>query len=358
MDNQVSIQNQAKSLQALLEVSKKQIEAALPKHLTPDRLLRIAMTEARKNPALLKCTQTSFIGAIIQTAQLGLEPGGALGHSYLVPFKNKNTGNTDVQLIVGYRGMIDLGYRSPKVKKIVARPVYDTDKFSYQFGLDEKLEHTPDPLAEGNHITHTYVIVELITGAKLFDVMTKRDIEAARGRSKSPEKGPWDTDYEAMAVKSVVRRFFKFCPVSIELQQVIGMDEAGDRGEQDNGSFFETTGTPVAQSKTDQLKAALSSSHEFETPPADAEEQGAFNAFQGGRVAAPKVEMAEEPAPFMKTREEYVTLIVQAGVRLGLNIKAVTARAKKEYKKEPSDMSVAELDAFLNGLQNEGQSVK
>jgi len=245
MSTELEINTKFKSLNNLMLANKKQIEMALPKHITADRIMRIALTECRKNPALLECTRESFMGAIIQTAQLGLEPGSALGHAYLVPFKKKKEGITEVQLIIGYRGMMNLAYRSESVSHVIARAVYEGDKFTFRYGFDEALDHHPDPDAMGNKLTHAYAIVFLKGGGKIFEVMELKEINAARARSKSADDGPWVTDYEAMAKKSVVRKLFKYMPVSIELQNAIGIDEAGDRGEQNNGLVFETEGGTV-----------------------------------------------------------------------------------------------------------------
>jgi recombination protein RecT len=343
--SQELVQQKAKNLQALLEVSKKQIEAALPKHLTPERLLRIAMTEARKNPALLECTQASFIGAIIQTAQLGLEPGGALGHSYLVPFKNKNAGTREVQLIVGYRGMMDLAYRSPKVSHVIARAVYKGDKFVYQYGFDERLDHNPDPLAEGKELTHVYAIVFLKEGGKIFEVMEVKEIEAARKRSKSADSGPWDTDYEAMAKKSVVRKLFKYMPVSIELQTAVGIDEAGERGDQKNGDFIETVGKTVETTQAPPAAFTESINQPMAEEPAPVfhteEDEGAFGKFQGGRVDAPPP----------RDQGELVMEVFQAAEQCGMDLKKLVAHCKKQFKKEPNKMTVPELETALDDLK-------
>ncbi|EDW4164247.1 recombination protein RecT, partial [Salmonella enterica subsp. enterica] len=69
---------------------KEQLAAALPRHMTAERMIRIATTEIRKVPALGDCDTMSFVSAIVQCSQLGLEPGGALGHAYLLPFGNRN----------------------------------------------------------------------------------------------------------------------------------------------------------------------------------------------------------------------------------------------------------------------------
>src|SRR6185312_11254025 len=114
---------------------KAQLALALPKHVTADRLARIALTEVRKVPKLAQCDQTSFLGAIMQCAALGLEPGGALGHCYLIPFENRRAERTEVQFIIGYRGMLDLARRSGQIVSLTARAVRKGDEFSYRFGV-------------------------------------------------------------------------------------------------------------------------------------------------------------------------------------------------------------------------------
>ncbi len=239
------VQTKANTIKALLERSHKEIAAALPKHLTADRLTRIAMTEVRKNQDLLNCDQASLLGAVIQSAQLGLEPGSALGHCYLIPFNNKQKGRKEVQFIIGYRGMLELARRSGACAKVDARAVYAGDEFKYQLGLDEKLEHVPADRKLGDQITHVYAIATLKSGTKQFDVMTRAEVEEIRATSATGDRpnSPWATDYEAMAKKTVIRRLFKYLPVSIEIQQAVGLDEMADRGiSQQNGAVIETQG--------------------------------------------------------------------------------------------------------------------
>lgn len=246
------LQVQANSLKGLLEKSKKEIEAALPKHVTPERMLRVAMTEARKNPKLLDCEPASFLGAIIQASQLGLEPGGALGHCWLIPY------GKEVNFQVGYRGMLDLAYRSEKVSHAVARAVYDSDEFEFELGLNESIVHRPR-FAPNRKLIAVYCVVFLKNGGRLFDVMSKEEIEEVRAMSKAGNSGPWRDHYEEMAKKSVVRRLFKYTPVSIEMQKAVGMDELADAGEnQENGSIIETTGRAVPEAKSSQFSAMLS----------------------------------------------------------------------------------------------------
>lgn len=226
--------------------TKAQIALALPKHMTADRLARIAMTELRKTPKLMQCDQMSFLGAIMQCAQLGLEPGGALGHAYLLPFdRRQKQGNqwvtvaTEAQLIIGYRGMIDLARRSGQIVSLSARAVHENDTFSYAYGLEEKLEHVPCEDGNPGALTHVYAVARLKDGGVQFEVMSKAAVDKVRAMSKSSDKGPWVDHYEEMAKKTAIRRLFKYLPVSIELQRAVNIDEKAEADiPQDNASVI------------------------------------------------------------------------------------------------------------------------
>lgn len=239
---------------------KQQMALALPKHMTADRLARIALTEVRKNPKLAQCDQTSFLGAIMQCAALGLEPGGALGHCYLIPFENKRQNRIEVQFIVGYRGMIDLARRSGQIVSLTARAVRKGDEFSYRFGLDEDIHHVP---AEGERgaITHVYAVAKLKDGGVQFEVMSISDVHKVRDSSQGYKTAvrfakpgqlpntPWVEHEEPMALKTVARRLFKWLPVSIEIQSAISNDERADAGlSQDNPLVIEGDFTRITAS--------------------------------------------------------------------------------------------------------------
>jgi recombination protein RecT len=218
-----------------------QLKVALPRHMTAERMARIATTEMRKVPKLAECDPMSFLGAVIQCAQLGLEPGNALGHAYILPFeKRKKIGNTwqtvstEAQVIIGYRGMIDLARRSGQIVSIEARAVYEGDEFDCSLGLESKLTHTPDwqnpNRSMPDKLRFVYAVAKLKDGGIQFDVMSRAEVDGIRARSKSADNGPWVTDYAAMALKTVVRRLFKFLPVSIEMQQAVSIDEQAEAG--------------------------------------------------------------------------------------------------------------------------------
>lgn len=220
------------TLGQLLQKQRPAIEAALPRHMSADRLLRIALTEVRKNPDLVRCEPMSFLGAVVQSAQLGLEPG-VLGHAYLVPFNNRQTGRREVQLIVGYKGLIDLARRSGQISSITAHAVYEGDDFEYVLGLQEKLNHVPKPgrVAQARHLVAVYAIAKLRDGGHQLEVMSREEVEAIRKRSKASDSGPWKTDYEEMAKKTVLRRLCKMLPASIELHKAVALDETAASGE-------------------------------------------------------------------------------------------------------------------------------
>lgn len=227
-----------------------QLALALPKHVTAERLARIALTEVRKNPKLMQCDQASFLGALMQCAQLGLEPGGALGHAYLLPFENRQKRITEVQFIVGYRGMIDLARRSGQIMSLEARAVYDADEFHVELGLNPDLRHVPAwDTAERGELRFVYAVAKLKDGGTQFDVMSRADVERIRKRSKAGSSGPWVTDFEAMAKKTVLRQLFKYLPVSIELATAVEQDERAAVGQsQDNPLGYLESAAPVEES--------------------------------------------------------------------------------------------------------------
>ena len=230
-----------------------QIKAALPRHMQPDRMARVALTETRKNPKLAQCDARTFLGAVIQLSQLGLEPGGALGHAFLIPFENRKKGTVDVQLIVGYRGMIDLARRSGQIATMDARVVREGDAFECQFGDSPRLHHVPN-FDDDKPMTHAYFVVVFKDGSKQFDVMSRGQIEKIRNKSQGYIRGkeggdtPWITHPEEMAKKTVVRRLFKYLPVSIELQRAVMLDERGDAGltqAVDDAGAIDSTATEI-----------------------------------------------------------------------------------------------------------------
>lgn len=225
----VTVSQKAANLREMLTARKSELQAALPRHLTADKMLRLTFTACTKNPKLLECSPASVYGAVLQCAQLGLEPD-LLGQAYLVPFYNSKKKQFEVQLIPGYLGLLTLARRSGQIASIEARVVREGDLFEYEFGLTPKLKHKPEPKAEGD-ITHVYAIARFMHGGEpSWEVMTGAEVELHRGRSRAAESGPWVTDWPAMALKTVLRKLAKLLPASVELQTAVQLDEAADAG--------------------------------------------------------------------------------------------------------------------------------
>lgn len=227
----------ADNLVGMLQKMLPEIQKALPKHVTPERMARIAMTAVRTTPELALCTPASFVGCVMQLAQLGLEPNTPLQHAWLIPRKSTKLEKHEREctMIVGYQGQIELTRRSGLVANIYAYAVRDGDFFEYELGLDPSVKHRPseDPNREGKPITHAYAVAKMRDSEeRSFVVLTKAQIEARRKRSAASEDGPWLTDYEAMCLKTAVRSLWKWLPKSAEIARAEAIEEAGDRGVQ------------------------------------------------------------------------------------------------------------------------------
>lgn len=213
----VAKQDEKLSLPQLIERMKPEIARALPKHLNPDRMARIATTVLKQTPALARCTPESFLGALMTASQLGLEPG-PLGEAYLVPYGNTAT------FIPGYRGLVKLAWQSDQLADIWAEIVHENDEFSYDLGLKRDLTHRPAKGERGKP-THVYAAARLKSGGTPFVVMAVDEVEAIRSRSKAKNNGPWVTDWPAMARKTAVKQLSKWLPMSTEFQLAAQYDE-------------------------------------------------------------------------------------------------------------------------------------
>jgi recombination protein RecT len=214
----VAQQPEKLTLVQLIERMKPEIARALPKHLNPDRMARIATTVLKQNPQLRRCTPESFLGALMTASQLGLEPG-PLGEAYLVPYGNTAT------FVPGYRGLIKLAWQSDQLSDIWAEIVCGNDEFSYDLGLARDLTHKPAKGDRGKP-THVYAAARLKSGGTPFVVMTVDEVEAIRARSKAGKNGPWVTDWPAMAKKTAVKQLSKWLPMSTEFKLAAAHDEA------------------------------------------------------------------------------------------------------------------------------------
>jgi len=209
-------------VQDLLDQMKPAIARALPKHLTPERMIQMAVTLIVQNPAIAKCSTASIIGAVMQASILGFKPVAALGHCYFVPY------GKDVQFQIGYKGYIDLSRRSGELKEVYAEVVREGDTFIQKKGLHRDLIHEPDSRQDGE-LTHVYAVAHYMNGGYNFIVLTKKDVEKLRMRSPMQglkAKGTWEKDTEAMWRAKAIKQLSKYMPLSDEFQKAVVSDEA------------------------------------------------------------------------------------------------------------------------------------
>ena len=202
-----AVQTPQKTLRDLIESMKGEIARALPSVITPERFTRIVFSAISSNPKLAECTPKSFLGAMMQAAQMGLEPNTTLQQCFLIPYRNK--GVMEVQFQLGYRGLIDLVWRSGEVSSIQAQVVYANDEFEYELGLEPKLRHVPATGDRGEAVYY-YAVFKTKSGGYGFEVMSRRDMEEhARMYSKAVDYGPWKTSFDEMARKTILKKCLK-----------------------------------------------------------------------------------------------------------------------------------------------------
>lgn len=199
---------------------KAQMANILPRHLTPDRMARVALTTMQKTPALAECSQTSFFNVMLTLAQIGLEPDGI--HAHLIPF-NTNKGGKIVQLIIDYKGLVALVMRSGQVSNIHADVVCTEDKF--KFNLGEIVQHEIDFKQPRGEVYAVYCIARFKDGTKKCEVMSRDEVEGIRRRSKASNSGPWQTDWNEMAKKTVFKRLSKWLPMDNNIKDALQADD-------------------------------------------------------------------------------------------------------------------------------------
>jgi len=196
------------------------VSAALPKCVRPDRFVRVALNAVMRQPQLLECSKESFFRAMLDLSSYGLEPDGRRAH--LIPFRNK--GVMEVQLMIDYKGLAELVRRSGDVSYIHADVVYAGDEWDYAYGSGAFLKHKPSLEREGAPIAF-YSFVRLKDGSEDFIVLSKREVDAVRKRSRASTSGPWVTDYDEMGKKTAFRRHSKWLPLSPEVRDAVEHDD-------------------------------------------------------------------------------------------------------------------------------------
>lgn len=204
----------------------------LPTNMAKERIIDVAILSAHENPLIQKCTTGSLVKSILGAARYGLPIGGVLGLAYLVPFKDRKTGNFCAQLIIGYLGFVEMAYKSDKVAAIVGEVVHEDDVFEYELGTERRIKHVPSGKADPGKPVAIYNIITLVSGEPLIKVMTVEQIESVRARAKARNNGPWVTDWEAMALKTCFKRNSKFMPKTKDFLRALQFDGKAESEEE------------------------------------------------------------------------------------------------------------------------------
>ena len=253
IQNKVATTNagEKKTMQMYIKSMEGEIKKALPSVITPERFTRMTLSAISTNPKLAQCTPASFLGAMMSAAQLGLEPNTPLGQAYLIPYKNR--GVDEVQFQIGYKGLIDLAYRSGDVELVQAHIVYENDEFTCEYGLEPKLVHKPADKDRGEAVK-VYAMFKTKSGGYGFDVMSMDDVRRhAEKYSQAYKSGfsPWKSNFEEMAKKTVLKRVLKYAPLKSDFVKAVVQDESiktelsEDMYEVKNDNVFEAEFTEV-----------------------------------------------------------------------------------------------------------------
>lgn len=214
-----------KTMQAYIKAMEPAIKKALPSVITPERFTRMVLSALSATPKLAECSPQSFLAAMMTAAQLGVEPNTALGQAYLLPYRNH--GQMECQFQLGYKGLIDLAYRSGEVSVIQAHTVYENDVFEYELGMDPKLRHVPAKSDRGEAVAY-YAMFKAKDGGYGFEVMSVDDVQRhAQRYSKSYGSGssPWRSNFDEMAKKTVLKRALKYAPLKSDFVRGVAQDE-------------------------------------------------------------------------------------------------------------------------------------
>lgn len=273
-------------------------QQAVPQHLSTDRMLRVCSMAVFNTPELGKCDMMSLLGAMLQLASLGLEPNTPLGHAYLIPFKarrkDRDSGRwseyVTVQVVIGYRGLIDLARRSGNMVSIHADVVYEGDDFEFEYGSNMHLRHRPTGTGRNPQWAYAHASLkdgqafEVLPYGKVLNIRNnsqgyraalaaKKDHDADPSQNawklKTWESSPWVAHEHEMASKTLIRRIAKYLPMSIEFMRAVDLDTLSE----DRVLDFASVMHAPAQQQADILEHLPSVDEEPEAAAAQPQQQ-------------------------------------------------------------------------------------
>jgi recombination protein RecT len=216
MSKAITIREKLNSPAQLQEIAK-----ALPAHMSADRMARVTLTALTRTPKLSECDPASFFQCLLTLSQWGLEPDGR--HAHLIPFENRKRGVVECQLIVDYKGLVQLAMRTGNIASIHCDCVCENDEFDFDCG--DVVRHKIDFRKPRGEAYAFVCVIKMRDGGKKCEVMTRDEVDAIRKRSRSGQSGPWVTDYNEMAKKTVFRRATKWIELSSEIRDALDHDD-------------------------------------------------------------------------------------------------------------------------------------
>jgi len=317
--------------------------------ITPERIQKIVVAACNADEKLAACTPESIWSSVQKSIQLGLEPCSPLGHSYLVPFKNK--GVAEATLIVGYKGLLVLARRSGEIKSISVGIVRKGDLFKEVRGTNPSIIHEPDESHTGKP-THYYAVVHYVGGGETFEVLTVAEVLTFRDRSRASGSGPWVTDFDAMAIKTAIRRALKTAPLSADLADAIETDERNEidvTPQKKAKSSSESMLPPSAQTIEVEF-ASEGAAQEFaaiqQSEEAPVEVKVAPVVVETPAASSPEADLLRERIEGMESPDDYKDIAD--------DLKAAKARTTNAMPKETYDNLASALVAKRDALKKAG----
>jgi len=334
--------NKLVTVKNALNLKRDELQAALPSttKLTAERVILTCSLMLAKNTKLQECTQKSILQSVMSATQLGLDVGGALGQAYLVPYNDKKEGLI-AQLIIGYRGYLELARRSDEIESVNAQCVYENDRFEIDLGGQTPPLHSPCMTGDRGPLVSVYCVTKLVTGGYTIEYMTRSDVDTIRSRSRAKNFGPWVTDYNEMARKTVVRRAAKYWPLSTEISRAMDLEDSAE----DGSKQIEVVVTETKEQSQKLLEDLQGYEEESETEP----EQMTID-------VEPKKNVNEEVA---KKREQALHVLREtATIKKVGNEEDLLASCKaytSNYDLESVDsMTLPEIQTVIDKIENRG----
>ena len=332
MSNELKVK--ADHAKALIEGRRTQLLEVLPKHIEPNRMMRVFQNATTRNPKLLMCSDLSILTSLATCGAFGLEPNTPLGQCHIIPYGGQAT------FQMGYQGLIELARRAGTTIRV--GKVCENDVFEMECGTEPKVIHRPCIKGERGEVLGFYAIAHPPTGMPLFEYMTKAECMAhGKKYSKAFTKSdsPWQTNPESMCVKTVVIRVCKYAPksilaewASVETREGINLDKISPASSlQDDDSVIDTTATEPEPGDIPKSLDDVAAEH-LPEPPQDA-----------------------QTATGKPSRSELNKMLLQARKAAKMTQEQLEDMARAEYGRaigEMSDEAVGELIDLCNAQQN------